>query len=126
MPAILCKRDGLEELVDRNCAQCHAIVTGIGAIPGADLVRASALNQGLVRFPDPRADATEQDHDRRTDATIAAINAGGQAFFSGTTWRGRRAMRVSVVNWRTNDADVQRTIAAVADALRSMASALMA
>ena len=119
-------RDGLEELVDRNCAQCHAIVTGIGALPGAELVRASELNQGLVRFPDPRADATEQDHDRRTDATIAAINAGGQAFFSGTTWRGRRAMRVSVVNWRTNDADVQRTIAAVADALRSMASALMA
>ena len=119
-------RDGLEELVDRNCAQCQAIVTGIGALPGAELVRASELNQGLVRFPDPCAGATEADHDRRTDATIAAINVGGQVFFSGTTWRGRRAMRVSVVNWRTNDADVQRTAAAVADALRSMASDPMA
>ena len=117
-------REGLEALVDRNCAQCHAIVTGIGAIPGAELVRASELNQGLVRFPDPRADSTEQDHDRRTDATIAAINAGGQAFFSGTTWRGRRAMRVSVVNWRTGDEDVRRTIAAVAYAISATATSL--
>ena len=42
-----------------------------------------------------------------------AINATGEAFFSPTTWLGRRAMRVSVVNWRTTDADVDRTLDAV-------------
>ena len=36
---------------------------------------------------------------------------------SGTTWRGRAAMRISVVNWRTDDDDVERTIAALAEAL---------
>jgi len=30
------------------------------------------------------------DHDRYTDAVIQTINADGAAFFSGTTWRGRR------------------------------------
>ena len=75
------------------------------------------LNQGLVRFLDSRKGASAASHDVRTDATIAAINASGEAFFSGTTWRGMRAMRISVVNWRTTDADVERTINAVRQAL---------
>jgi glutamate/tyrosine decarboxylase-like PLP-dependent enzyme len=106
-------RDGLADLIDRTCAHCHAIVTGIGALPGAALVWEPKLNQGLVRFFDRRPVATDADHDLRTDAVIDAINATGEAFFSGTTWQGRRAMRVSVVNWRTNVEDVRRTLAAV-------------
>jgi glutamate/tyrosine decarboxylase-like PLP-dependent enzyme len=106
-------RDGLEALVDRTCAHCHALVTGMGEIPGAEVVWAPQLNQGLVRFLDPRPGATDADHDRRADAVIAAVNATGEAFFSGTTWRGRRAMRVSVVSWRTGDDDVRRALGAV-------------
>jgi hypothetical protein len=74
------------------------IVTGIGRLPGAELVWEPRINQGLVRFLDQNTGASEQDHDRRTDEMIAKINAGGEVFFSGTTWRGRRAMRVSVCN----------------------------
>ena len=106
-------RDGLGDLIDRTCASCHDIVTGIGAMPGAEVVWEPQLNQGLVRFPDPSAGASDADHDHRTDMVIAAINATGEAFFSGTSWHGRRAMRVSVVNWRTDAADVARTLAAV-------------
>jgi glutamate/tyrosine decarboxylase-like PLP-dependent enzyme len=105
-------REGLEALVDRCCAHCRGIVTGIGALEGAEALWVSELNQGLVRFRDARPGASEEDHDRYTDRVIAGINATGEAFFSGTTWRGRRAMRVSVVNWRTNGKDVERAIAA--------------
>jgi glutamate/tyrosine decarboxylase-like PLP-dependent enzyme len=112
-------RDGLEALIDRTCAHCHALVTGIGALEGAEMVWEPRLNQGLVRFLDGRAGATTDDHDRRTDEVIARVNASGEAFFSGTKWQGRRAMRVSVVNWRTNDSDVGRTIAAIAAVLRA-------
>jgi glutamate/tyrosine decarboxylase-like PLP-dependent enzyme len=77
-----------------------------------------------VRFPDPRAGAVPEDHDRHTTETIAAINATGEAFFSGTTWRGRAAMRVSVSNWRTSDDDVRRTVAAVARVLAQQDSSL--
>jgi hypothetical protein len=73
----------------------------------------------MVRFLDPRAGATDADHDAYTDRAIAAINATGEAFFGGVTWHGRRAMRVSVVNWRTSDADVARTIDAVRRVLAS-------
>ena len=32
---------------------------------------------------------------------------------SGTTWHGRAAMRISVSNWSTDEADVDRSVAAV-------------
>lgn len=73
------------------------------------------LNQGLVRFIDA-AHAHTADHDahnKRTAAVLNAVNASGRAFFSGTTWRGKYAMRVSVVNWRTTEEDVRVTVAAV-------------
>ena len=75
------------------------------------------LNQGLVRFLDPRAGATASDHDAHTDRVIARINRTGEAMFGPVTWHGRRAMRVCVVNWRTDAAAVARTIAAVQQAL---------
>jgi hypothetical protein len=106
--------------VDRCCAHCHAIVTGIGALPGAEMLWEPELDQGLVRFLDPRPGATEADHDARTDEVIAAINATGEAFFGGVMWNGKRAMRVSVVSWRTSDADVVRTIEAARRVLGEM------
>jgi glutamate/tyrosine decarboxylase-like PLP-dependent enzyme len=110
-------RAGLEQLIDRSCAHARAIVDGIGQLPGTEVLWNSQLNQGLVRFIDARPGAGETDHDARTDTVIAAVNATGEAFFSGTTWRGKRAMRVSVVNWRTSESDVQRAINAVASVL---------
>ncbi|MFL5620825.1 MAG: pyridoxal phosphate-dependent decarboxylase family protein [Gemmatimonadaceae bacterium] len=114
-------REGLSNLIDRCCAHCHAIVTGIGALTGAQMLWEPELDQGMVRFLDPRPGATDADHDARTEAVIAAINATGEAFFAGVTWNGMRAMRVSVVNWRTDDADVARTIGAVRRALDEVA-----
>ena len=72
-----------------------------------------------VRFLDMAPDADEADHDRRTDEVIAAIQRSGEAFFGGVTWRGRRAMRVSVCNWRTSEEDVARVIACVRSVLKS-------
>ncbi|MDB4913845.1 MAG: PLP-dependent enzyme glutamate decarboxylase [Gemmatimonadetes bacterium] len=104
--------EGLEALIDDTCAHCRELVSGLGGLPGAESVVLPQLNQGLVRFRDPAPGAQDDDHDRYTDTVIQAINATGEAFFSGTTWKGRRAMRVSVVNWRTTSADVRRAIEA--------------
>jgi glutamate/tyrosine decarboxylase-like PLP-dependent enzyme len=103
-------RDGVEALVDRCCSHCASIVEGIAKLPGVEVLAKPTLNQGLLRFTKPNASDTE--NDLFTDVTIQNINATGEAYFSGTTWRGRRAMRVSVVNWRTTERDVQRAVAA--------------
>jgi glutamate/tyrosine decarboxylase-like PLP-dependent enzyme len=110
-------RKGVAELVERCCGHAHALVMRIGSLPGAEMLWEPVINQGLVRFPDPRPGATIADHDRRTDQVIAAILATGEAFFGGTTWRGCRAMRVSVCNWQTSGQDVDRAVNAVAGVL---------
>lgn len=112
-------RVGLAQLVARTCVYATALANGIGHLPGAQLISTSGLNQALVRFLSPKPGATDSDHDQRTDEVIAAINASGEALFGGVTWRGRRAMRISVCNWRTTEEDVSRTIAAAKEAILS-------
>ena len=113
-------RTGLTDLVERCTRHAHAIVTRIGALPNARAMCVPQINQGLVRFFDPSPGASDADHDRRTDAVMAAINATGEAFFTGTTWRGMRCMRVSVSSWRTTENDVDRAVAAAERVLREM------
>lgn len=113
-------RQGVAELIDRCCKHAHSIVTRIGKLHGAELVWEPTINQGLVRFLNNSPIATPEDHDRQTDEVIAEILKTGEAFFGGTTWRGRRAMRVSVCNWRTSEADVDRVVKAVETVLGSM------
>jgi hypothetical protein len=61
------------------------------------------LNQVLVSFGS----------DERTDRVIEAIQRDGTCWMGGTTWRGRRLMRISVSNWSTTEADVDRSVAAI-------------
>lgn len=115
---------GVAELIERSCAHARSLVLRIGALPGAEVLWKPVLNQGLVRFMDTAAGATETDHDRRTEEVITALVATGEAFFAGTTWRGRRAMRISVCNWRTTESDVARAIGALETILEAPATAL--
>jgi glutamate/tyrosine decarboxylase-like PLP-dependent enzyme len=101
-------RGGVADLVIRCCRFAHDIATRIGGLPNARVIAVPQINQGLVRF---------HDDDRRTDEVMAAINATGEAFFTGTTWRGMRCMRVSVSSWRTTANDVDRAVAAAERAL---------
>jgi glutamate/tyrosine decarboxylase-like PLP-dependent enzyme len=112
-------RSGIAELIERTCDCAHAIVTRLGSLEGAAVVWEPQINQGLVRFTDPHPGATDQDNDAFTDRIMADILASGEAFFTGTTWRGHRAMRVSVCNWQTSTQDVDRVVACVARILQA-------
>lgn len=106
-------RRGVADLVAGCCDRARELTTGIGALEGAELLWKPIINQGLVRFPARDPAATAADHDRRTDDVIAAISVSGDAFFSGTTWRGMRCMRISVCSWMTTKHDVTRAVEAV-------------
>lgn len=106
-------RNGIARIVEEGCRMAARLVEGMGALPGAEVLAPARMNQGLVRFL-----GSDGDHDRRTDAVTEAIRAEGTAWFGATTWKGMRAMRVSVCNYRTTDAEVDRTLEAVARVLR--------
>jgi glutamate/tyrosine decarboxylase-like PLP-dependent enzyme len=108
-------RSGIAGIVERCCDCARALTLGIGRLPGAEVLWEPVINQGLVRFLDPSG----RDHDRRTDEVIAAILASGEAFFGGVTWRGMRAMRISLCNWMTSDRDVEHVIRAVERAMET-------
>lgn len=111
-------RLGIAAMVEASCQTAHTLVTRLAAIPGVQMMWEPQINQGLVRFLDPRHDAIDADHDRRTDEIALRVANAGEAFFSNTTWRGKRCMRVSVCNWQTNESHIERAVAAVRDALR--------
>jgi glutamate/tyrosine decarboxylase-like PLP-dependent enzyme len=111
-------RDGIADLVDRCCRHARSLVEQIGKLPGAEIVFEPVINQGLLRFHCLDRGSTEQDHDRRTDEIMASVLASGEAFFTGSVWRGKRVMRVSVCNWCTCERDVERAVSAVAEALK--------
>ena len=107
-------RIGIAEIVERCCAHATRLVNEIGDLPGAEILVQPTINQGLVRFR-----AADGDHDGQTDRVIARIQSDGVAWFGAVTWCGMRAMRISVCNWRTADADVDQTVANVKAALAS-------
>lgn len=110
---------GIAALVDRTCRHAKQLVSRMSELPGVELMCMPQLNQGLVRFLDPRPNASTADHDRLTNRVIDSIAESGEAFFTGTTWKGVRCMRISVCGWRTSDRDVDRAVRAVEESLRS-------
>jgi glutamate/tyrosine decarboxylase-like PLP-dependent enzyme len=106
-------RSGVADLVDGTCARARDLADGLSRLPGAEIVNEVVLNQVLLRFDD----------DETTDATLAAVQASGEAWMAGTVWDGRRAIRLSVSCWRTDERDVERTVDAFASARAAVASA---
>ena len=97
-------REGLAELVERSCAHARRFGSELARIPGCDVLNEVVLNQVLFRF----------ESDAKTEAALAGVQRSTAGWMSGTTWQGRRAIRISVCNWATSDADVDATIAAFA------------
>ncbi len=93
---------GVADLVDRCCALARRFRDGLAA-GGIEIVGDVVLNQVLASFGS----------DERTDAVIEAVQRDGTCWLGGTTWNGRRLMRVSVSNWSTTASDVDRSVDAI-------------
>ena len=98
-------RRGVAELVDRCCALARRIAAGLRD-GGAEILNEVVLNQVLVRFGE------------RTDEVVERVQRDGTCWLGGTTWQGRRAMRISVSGWNTTEADADRSVRAILAAAR--------
>jgi len=112
-------REGISGLIESCCTHAQSLVARIGQLPGVEILCRPTINQGLVRFVNPGPGGVVSDH--ATDEVIAAILATGEAFFTGSDWKGRRVMRVSICNWQTSDEDIDRAVLAVARVLGAKA-----
>ncbi len=93
-------RAGVAGLVERTCVLAARFRDGlVGA--GYEVLNEVVANQVLVTFGE------------RTPAVLGAIQADGTCWCGGTTWQGRPAMRISVSNWSTTEADVDRSLEAI-------------
>jgi glutamate/tyrosine decarboxylase-like PLP-dependent enzyme len=107
-------REGLRELVERNCRQAKMFADRLTKA-GFQILNDVVLNQVLVSFGEPE----------ETRSIITALQNDGTCWCGDTEWQGHTAMRISVSSWATTDEDVERSVAAmirIAKARKSQAN----
>lgn len=93
-------RDGVAELVERLAGHAHTFAEGIAGIDGAEVLNDVVFTQVSATFGD----------DARTRDVVRRMMEDGIAWTSGSMWRERAVLRISVSNWSTTHSDVERTL----------------
>jgi glutamate/tyrosine decarboxylase-like PLP-dependent enzyme len=102
-------KNGLREMIARNCAQARLMASLLAEDPGIRILNDVVLNQALVRFIPPRGG----DADAFTRLVASKVQEEGTCWAGGSVWKGMAAMRISVSNWSTTDTDIRRSAAAI-------------
>jgi glutamate/tyrosine decarboxylase-like PLP-dependent enzyme len=105
-------RHGVAGLVDGLVHHARQLAAGIGAIDGAEILNDVVYTQVCVSFGD----------DERTRCVTAQLIEDGTVWMSGSRWRDRDVLRISVSNWSTDVADVRTSIEAVRRAAAEVAA----
>ncbi len=96
-------RSGVTELVDRLCRHARTFGAGLAEIPGVAVVNDVVFTQVCATFGS----------DERTEEVVRRLLADGTVWMTGSTWHEQSVLRISVSNWSTTDADVERSLEAV-------------
>jgi glutamate/tyrosine decarboxylase-like PLP-dependent enzyme len=99
-------RDGVAEIVDRCCSHATRIAERLRKHRSLRVLNDVVLNQVLVRVDGADPDAL-------TRAMIARVQQDGTIWCGGTTWHGMAAMRISISNWSTTEADIDKAAEAI-------------
>jgi glutamate/tyrosine decarboxylase-like PLP-dependent enzyme len=105
-------RQGVAELVERNCRQARRFAAGLQAA-GFKVLNDIVLNQVLVAFGDAET----------TNRVVSEIQTEGTCWCGGTVWQGQTAMRISVSSWATTDEDVELSLEAMVRIARGLGAA---
>ena len=100
-------RDGVADLVDQLARRARQLADHIQNLEGATVLNDVDYTQVCVAF----------ETDARTRAVTARLLADGVTWMSGSRWRDRDVLRISVSNWSTDDGDIELSIGALRKAL---------
>lgn len=95
-------RDGVADLVERLVGHASAFADGVREM-GGEVLNDVVFTQVCTAWGD---DAMTTEVERR-------VLADGEAWMTGSTWQGRRVLRIAVSNQATTSADVDRSLAAL-------------
>ena len=96
-------RSGVAQMVERMARHARSFADAIATIDEATVVNDVVFTQVCATFGD----------DDRTRAVVERMLADGTAWTSGSRWRDRAVLRISVSNAGTTDEDVARTVEAL-------------
>ena len=94
-------------LVERLADAARGIADGVGALPGVEVLNDVVFTQVCIALDD----------DAPTEALSERLWDEGEVLAMTSRWHDRAVVRFSVSNWRTDAAQVRRTVDAVARAL---------
>lgn len=92
-------KDGVDEMVQGFHDRSLQFANGLKKIKGFHVLNDVEFNQVLVRC----------DTDEITDLTVAKIQELRECWVGGSTWQGKKVIRISVCSWATTEADVERS-----------------
>ncbi len=105
-------RTGVAKIIDDCCSHAERMASRLADADGVEVLNEVVLNQVLVRFTDD---------DDVTDAVIERTQEDGTCWLSGSSFRGKKVMRVSVVGWQTTADDIDRSAEAILAAVAAVA-----
>ena len=98
-------REGVQELVEQLCQNAR-LFARLLAEHGFQIHNDVVFNQVLVSC----------EENALTTTTLRNIQASGECWCGGSTWRGRAVIRISVCDWATTPKDVERSVRAFVQA----------
>jgi glutamate/tyrosine decarboxylase-like PLP-dependent enzyme len=107
-------RAGVEAMIDRCCRLAGRFADQLRTEPRLRILNEVVLNQVLVRVEPGSGDA-----DRVTRETIRRVQEERVCWLGGTRWHDMDAMRISVSNWSTTEADVDRSVESIVRAVHA-------
>jgi glutamate/tyrosine decarboxylase-like PLP-dependent enzyme len=100
-------RSGTVALVEGLAANARALADGLSRLPGVEVLNNVVFTQVCLSFGS----------DERTRRVSQRVMDDGTVWMSGSRWRGRDILRISVSNWSTGPDDIEASVAAVARAI---------
>jgi glutamate/tyrosine decarboxylase-like PLP-dependent enzyme len=103
-------RSGVASLVETMVENARVMAERLAGIEGVTILNDVVYTQVCLAIGD----------EETTRAVTAKLIAGGTVWMSGSRWHGREVLRISMSNWSTDADDIERSVAAVRDAIGSI------
>ena len=113
-------RDGVTELVDKNCKNAEQLAKRLAAISGIRLHHKLYFNQLAISFRDDSSDA---DHHKITMRTFEKLQEQQDWFLKEAEWKGHTILRISFSSMPNSSQEIDKLADAIIAAYQSVLAA---